>query len=138
MFAKGTTEPGAFGMLVGPLLTTGLGFGWSSVGVSYDADIPGDFCLGLPGGMVTRDMINQAAVKCPSSNIFLSGYSQGAMVVRNGLAYADEAAKSHVKVSFHSEPTFLTVTGNRYIWRPVQRITSQGLEWPNQDILQLW
>jgi cutinase len=98
IFAKGTFEPGAYGMLVGPMFTSGLPTGSSTAAVSYDPDIPGDFCLGLPGGMVAKDMINQAAVKCPNANIFLSGYSQGAMVVRNGLAYADDSAKSHVKV----------------------------------------
>jgi hypothetical protein len=50
--------------------------------------------------MVAKDMLNQAAIKCPNSSIFMSGYSQGAMVVRNGIAYADDAAKKRVKVSF--------------------------------------
>lgn len=48
--------------------------------------------------MVAKDMINQAAEKCPSSKIFVAGYSQGAMVVRNGVAYANDAAKAKVKV----------------------------------------
>jgi len=97
IFAKGTFEPGEYGMLVGPMFTSGLPMGWTTHGVAYDPDIPGDFCLGLPGGMVAKDVINQAVQKCPQSKIYLSGYSQGAMVVRNGLAYADEASKSHVK-----------------------------------------
>jgi len=97
IFAKGTFEPGTYGVFVGPSFTSGLPSSWSTAGVSYDPDVPGDFCLGLPGGMVAKDMINQAAKKCPSSKIYLSGYSQGAMVVRNGLAYADPEAKSHVK-----------------------------------------
>jgi len=97
IFAKGTLEPGALGLFVGPALTSGLPSSWSSVGVSYDVDIPGDYCLGLPGGNVAKDMINQAAAKCPDSNLFLGGYSQGAMVVRNGLARADDSAKAKVK-----------------------------------------
>jgi len=97
IFAKGTFEPGAYGVFVGPSFTSGLPSGWSTAGVSYDANVPGDFCLGLPGGMVAKDMINQAAQKCPQSDIYLSGYSQGAMVVRNGLAYANSEAKPHVK-----------------------------------------
>jgi len=97
IFAKGTFEPGAYGVFVGPSFTSGLPSGWSTAGVSYDPSVPGDFCLGLPGGMVAKDMINQAAQKCPKSDIYLSGYSQGAMVVRNGLAYANQEAKSHVK-----------------------------------------
>jgi len=98
IFAKGTFEPGAYGVFVGPSFTSGLPASWSTAGVSYDPSVPGDFCLGLPGGMVAKDMINQAAQKCPTSDIYLSGYSQGAMVVRNGLAYAEPGAKSHVKV----------------------------------------
>jgi len=97
IFAKGTFEPGSYGVFVGPSFTSGLPSGWTTAGVSYDANVPGDFCLGLPGGMVAKDMINQAVQKCPNSDIYLSGYSQGAMVVRNGLAYANQEAKSHVK-----------------------------------------
>jgi len=97
IWAKGTFEPGEYGVFVGPSFTSGLPSGWSTTGVSYDPDVPGDFCLGLPGGMVAKDVINQAAKKCPTSNLWLSGYSQGAMVVRNGLAYADPESKTHVK-----------------------------------------
>lgn len=103
IFARGTFEPGELGAFVGPPLIKALekdDFSqWSLVGVPYDANVPGDYCLGLPGGMVAKDMINQAAKKCPNSQLFLSGYSQGAMVARNGIAYADPAAKTHVKVS---------------------------------------
>jgi len=97
IWAKGTLEPGAYGMVVGPSFTSGLPAGWTTYPVSYDPDVPGDYCLGLPGGMVAKDIINQAAQKCPNSNLFVSGYSQGAMVARNGVAYADDSAKSHVK-----------------------------------------
>jgi Cutinase len=98
IFAKGTLEPGEFGIIVGPPFTSKLPAGWSRHGIQYDADIPGDYCLGLPGGMVARDVINQAAAKCPNSKLFVSGYSQGAMVIRNGLARASDAAKARVKV----------------------------------------
>jgi len=96
IFAKGTLEPGIFGLLVGPALKAKAPTGWTMVGVSYQATIAGDYCLGLPGGMVARDILNQAAAKCPTSKIFMSGYSQGAMVVHNGIAYADEQAKKRV------------------------------------------
>lgn len=96
IFAKGTLEPGAFGILVGPYLKQKVPAGWTMVGVSYSASIAGDYCLGLPGGMVARDMLNQAAAKCPTSKIFMSGYSQGAMIVHNGIAYASEQAKKRV------------------------------------------
>jgi hypothetical protein len=98
IFAKGTLEPGIMGITIGPQLTSGLPKDWSAVGIDYDPDIAGDFCLGLPGGMVAKDYINGANEKCPSSNLFVSGYSQGAMVIRNGLARATDAAKMKVKV----------------------------------------
>jgi hypothetical protein len=98
IFSKGTLEPTQYGITVGPALTSGWDKKtWVTAPVIYDPTVSGDFCLALPGGMVAKDMINQAAVKCPSSKIYLAGYSQGAMVVRNGIAYANDSAKSHVK-----------------------------------------
>jgi predicted esterase len=47
--------------------------------------------------MVAKDVINKAAKKCPNSKLFVSGYSQGAMAIRNGLARADDSAKAKVK-----------------------------------------
>jgi len=99
IWSKGTLEPGQTGIFIGPAFTTGLPANWTVHGHPYDPSIPGDFCLGLPGGMVAKDVINQAAQKCPNSNLFVAGYSQGAMVVRNGLARADPSARAKVKVS---------------------------------------
>jgi hypothetical protein len=98
IYAKGTMEPTAYGITVGPQIIKGLPADWSTAPVDYDPDVAGDYCLGLPGGMVARDTVNSAVEKCPNSQIFLSGYSQGAMVVRNGLARASERAKQQVKV----------------------------------------
>lgn len=99
IFAKGTTETGLLGISVGPVLNSGLPKGWSVVGVPYTADLAGDYCLALPGGMVARDLLNQAVQKCPDAKIFMSGYSQGGMVSHNAVAYASEEAKKHVAVS---------------------------------------
>ncbi|TID25809.1 hypothetical protein E2P81_ATG03598 [Venturia nashicola] len=97
LFARGTMETGLLGVTVGPALSQGLtGKAWSVVGIPYDADMAGDACLGLPGGMVAKDMINQAAKKCPNSKLFVSGYSEGGMVAHNGVAYADKDAKKRV------------------------------------------
>jgi hypothetical protein len=101
IFAKGTLETGLLGITVGPVLNMGLPSSFSVVGVDYTADLAGDYCLGLNGGMVAKDMLNQAAKKCPDSKIFMSGYSQGGMVSHNAVAYADEEAKKHVAVSLH-------------------------------------
>lgn len=106
-FARGTTEPeltSALGITVGPKLNSGLGGvmgsrDWLIQGIFYGADVPGDYCLGLAGGMVAKDLINQAAQKCPDAKIFVSGYSQGAMVAHNGVAYAEPLAKKRVAVS---------------------------------------
>jgi hypothetical protein len=100
IFAKGTLEIGELGITVGPVLNTALaGRQWTVVGVPYAAEIAGDYCLGMPGGWMAKDMINQAAEKCPTSKIFVSGYSQGAMVAHIGVAYAKEEHKSRIKVS---------------------------------------
>jgi hypothetical protein len=109
IFAKGTLEPGAYGIVVGPSFTSGLPKDWTTHGVAYDPDVPGDYCLGLPGGMVAKDVINQAHEKCPNSKLFVSGYSQGAMVIRNGLARASDSAKNAVKVR---QKYYQTTTSN--------------------------
>jgi hypothetical protein len=98
IFAKGTLETGELGITVGPALNSGLPKDWRVVGVSYTADLAGDYCLGLPGGMVAKDMLNQAAAKCPDSKIFMSGYSQGGMISHNAVAYAEPQARKRVMV----------------------------------------
>jgi hypothetical protein len=114
-FARGTTETGLLGITVGPVLSSGLtGRDWSVVGVPYDADFAGDNCLGLPGGMVAKDLLNQAAKKCPESKLFMSGYSEGGMVSHNGVAYAEEETKKRVAVSKTRKPSVLSFrSGNR-------------------------
>jgi hypothetical protein len=99
LFSKGTLEPTEYGITIGPSFIKGWDSTWSTNPVIYDATVSGDFCLALPGGMVAKDLINQAAAKCPTSNIYVAGYSQGAMVVRNGVAYANSSARARVKVS---------------------------------------
>jgi hypothetical protein len=98
LFARGTTELGSLGSTVGPALSSGLGSGWSVQGVDYSADISGIYCLGMNGGLRCVDQVNKLAAQCPQTKIVLSGYSQGAMVVRICAAWADEKAKSQIKV----------------------------------------
>jgi hypothetical protein len=91
IFAKGTLETGLLGITVGPVLSMSLPYSFSVVGVDYTADLAGDYCLGLNGGMVAKDMLNQAAAKCPNSKIFLSGYSQGFVFPQFcGLSFSNE------------------------------------------------
>ena len=81
----------------------GLSFGqpgkWAFQGVNYNATTDGDDCLGLPGGAVATQYIEQAATQCPNTKIIVSGYSDGAMVSHNGVGYASDSAKAKVTVS---------------------------------------
>jgi len=92
IFVKGTLEPGDLGITIGPSLKNKLdSTKWDVRGVSYDNSFDNDYCLGLPGGINTRQALRQAISDCPNARIALSGYSQGAMVVRNALARAPAA-----------------------------------------------
>ena len=90
IFARGTTESGNIGGIVGPpfvnALVSMLGKGQVAVqGVNnYPADVQ-DF---LAGGSVigSQDMaalIAQAMTQCPQTKLCVSGYSQGAQVAHN-------------------------------------------------------
>jgi hypothetical protein len=98
LFARGTTEPGTMGMTVGPALSAQLSSKFSSVGVSYTADIEGINCIGLPGGVKCRDQLAKLAAQCPTSSFVLGGYSQGAMVARICAAYSTDDVKKRIKV----------------------------------------
>jgi hypothetical protein len=48
LFGRGTTELGTMGSTVGPSLQSALAGGqWSVEGISYSADLPGIYCLGM-------------------------------------------------------------------------------------------
>ena len=87
IFARGTTEIGTLGETVGPALSLGLNLAapgkWSIQGVNYQATVDGDNCLGLPGGSIAAQQLEQVASSCPSTKIVMSGYSEGAMVAHN-------------------------------------------------------
>lgn len=98
LWARGTLEVGTMGA-VGPKVARQLPkASWTVVGVPYSADIAGDNCVGLPGGMIAKNMLESAAAKCPRSILFTAGYSQGAMVARVAVAYAKPDVKARVKV----------------------------------------
>jgi hypothetical protein len=101
LFARGTTEPGVMGSTVGPALSGALSSKFSSVGISYTADVGGINCIGLPGGVKCRDQLAKLAAKCPTSAFFLGGYSQGAMVVRLCAAHSTDEVKKRIKVSYY-------------------------------------
>jgi len=90
IFARGTTEPGNVGVLVGPPLFEALE---SLVGTSaltiqgvndYAASIEGYLEGGDPvGSAEMAAQIEQAYADCPDTKLTISGYSQGSQLVHN-------------------------------------------------------
>lgn len=79
IFARGTTELGNIGAVVGPeldvALNSRLGNNVAFQGVDYPASIAGFLIGGSPEGADTlASLVNTAATKCPSTQIVLSGY----------------------------------------------------------------
>jgi cutinase len=97
LFGRGTTESGTMGGTVGPKLSKALGSKISTIGIPYSANLDGINCIGLPGGIKCVDQLAALAAKCPSSQFFLSGYSQGAMVARICAAYSKDDVKKRIK-----------------------------------------
>jgi hypothetical protein len=106
LWVRGTIEQGEFG----DIMRFGLGVqkafskaGWGTIGLKdtdgYDAAESNNYCVGLPGGVACIPWLNQQVAKCPNTKFILGGYSQGAMVSRICIAFANEAAKKQVKVS---------------------------------------
>ncbi|WYZ43447.1 hypothetical protein EsH8_VI_001146 [Colletotrichum jinshuiense] len=91
LFARGTTEMGTLGTVVGPGLQkaaeAALGAGAVTVeGVAYTADVGGIMAETTGTGPGSTAMTNQANAwlsKCPQTKLILTGYSQGGMVVHN-------------------------------------------------------
>ncbi|TDZ53793.1 Cutinase [Colletotrichum trifolii] len=91
LFARGTTEMGTLGSVVGPGLQkavqSSLGADKVTVeGVSYPADMGGIMSEATgsgPGSVAMAKQANGWLSRCPSTKIILTGYSQGGMVVHN-------------------------------------------------------
>ena len=92
IFARGTIELGNVGSITGPPFFNALDvlIGFKNVavqGVDYPATIGGYLQGGdQEGAQKLADLTEQAATQCPSTQIVLSGYSQGAQVVHLGEA----------------------------------------------------
>jgi len=111
IFARGTLELGNVGSLAGPPFTNALAdiIGSENVGVQgvdYGATIAGYLEGGDPAGAAQlASLVNQAVAQCPSTQIVLSGYSQGAQVVHLGVKQLSVEAASHVKAAvFFGDP----------------------------------
>ncbi|KAK2045715.1 cutinase [Colletotrichum somersetense] len=91
LFARGTTEPGTLGIVVGPglqkALQSTLGADAVTVeGVAYPADgagISAEAAGSGPGSTAMANQANQWLSKCPETKMVITGYSQGAMAVHN-------------------------------------------------------
>ncbi|KAL0934490.1 cutinase [Colletotrichum truncatum] len=91
LFARGTTEMGGLGMVVGPGLDrdvkAALGADAVTVeGVTYPADMGGimaEITGTGPGSTAMTSQANSWLSKCPDTKLILTGYSQGGMVVHN-------------------------------------------------------
>jgi len=93
VFARGTTEPGNVGILVGPPFFDALRekLGSDNVAVQgvndYSASIDGYLEGGDPAGSQSMaSEIEQAYAQCPNTKLVASGYSQGSQIVHNALA----------------------------------------------------
>lgn len=108
IFARGTTEVSNMGSIIGPSLASDTAKALSNKvnvqGVDYAADAAGiaSEALGGSSGAGTKSMladINAAISKCPNTQIVLSGYSQGAMLVHNAMGSLNTAAAGKVKAA---------------------------------------
>ncbi|PYI00523.1 cutinase-domain-containing protein [Aspergillus sclerotiicarbonarius CBS 121057] len=87
IFARGTTEMGNMGSVVGPEVASQLasltGNQVTVQGVNYPADWEGNMSLGSSGGPTMASYVKEALQQCPNTKVVLGGYSQGSMVVHN-------------------------------------------------------
>ncbi|KAK8051711.1 carbohydrate esterase family 5 protein [Apiospora rasikravindrae] len=92
VFARGTTEPGNVGAVLGPPLFQALRKQVGAVGKTlavqgvdrYEASVTGYLQGGdAAGSQQMANLVSRAFKQCPSSKIVMSGYSQGGQLVHN-------------------------------------------------------
>ncbi|KAF2273608.1 alpha/beta-hydrolase, partial [Westerdykella ornata] len=105
IFGRGTFDTGNLGVWVGPFLKDGLLKEFNGrvhvQGVNpedYPAELPGY----VEGGSETcanacAKTIDDYAVACPNANIFISGWSQGALCARKCVNRVGDAGKARLK-----------------------------------------
>ncbi|KAK6332941.1 hypothetical protein TWF718_010769 [Orbilia javanica] len=101
IFARGTTETGNLGTVVGPPLISALGRvlpGGSNAlavqGVNYPANVAGFAVGGDRAG--SREMAGFVSGVCGESKVILAGYSQGAQLVHNAISQLPQAAANKI------------------------------------------
>jgi cutinase len=103
-FARGTNEPGNIGDSPGPQTVDQLkaALGASTVagqGIDYPASLLGNL---YPGGVPASsaedaaELITNAANACPSSQLVVSGYSQGAALVHRSIERVSAAVSARI------------------------------------------
>lgn len=118
LFARGTTEPGNVGILVGPPLILALNelssTSASNLAIqgvnSYAATVTGYLAGGdaIGSAAMTKQIVGVKAL-CPSTKLVVSGYSQGAQLVHNALGLLDAETAGWVeKVVMFGDPCKLS------------------------------
>lgn len=100
IFARGTTEVGNLGTVIGPGFGRQLGSSFGDVavqGVDYPASVPGFLAGGSTAGARTMaDLARTAISQCPGTPIVMSGYSQGAQVASKAMEQLSAAEAENV------------------------------------------
>ncbi|KAF1816536.1 cutinase [Eremomyces bilateralis CBS 781.70] len=103
VFARGSTEPGNMGYLVGPQTCTALkkggGVACQGVGGAYTASIMDNVStLGTTQAAINeaKKTFSNAAKKCPDAKIVFGGYSQGAAVMHGAVSSLEAGLKEKV------------------------------------------
>ncbi|KAH7093019.1 cutinase [Paraphoma chrysanthemicola] len=101
VFARGTTEPGNVGLFAGPPFFDALSeqledSSLAVQGVEYPATFASFNQNGTAGVPSMTKFINQALTSCPNTKLVMSGYSQGALVVRSTAASLPAATMAKV------------------------------------------
>ncbi|ETS84406.1 hypothetical protein PFICI_02431 [Pestalotiopsis fici W106-1] len=112
LFARGTTETGTLGTVVGPGLQKAVqsSLGADQVtmkGTSYPADMAGITSEATGSGPGSKAMTADATSvlsSCPDTKIILTGYSQGGMVVHNAAKQIKAAGKSVIGAVTFGDP----------------------------------
>ncbi|EGY17577.1 cutinase [Verticillium dahliae VdLs.17] len=131
VFARGTSEQGNMGTLVGPPLSGGLKsiYGDSRVateGVNYAAIPAPNF---LPGGTdgpsiaAMSSILLGAAMNCPASKVVVGGYSQGAAVAHRSIESLPPVAKNQIVGVLTVGDTQKTQDGSRIFNFPPDRVS---------------
>ncbi|KAL1625227.1 hypothetical protein SLS56_007422 [Neofusicoccum ribis] len=103
IFARGTSETGNMGSVVGPPLATNLASSVGSdslavQGVEYAASASGAASGGdTAGAQKMAQLATDVVKKCPDTQVVLAGYSQGAQLVHKAGAQLDSTTAAKVK-----------------------------------------